>query len=136
MPQRTFESEKDVKAEVKKLLNKHGWFWWMPPGTGYGRGGIADFNAIKDGVFIAIETKFGSKKPTPAQSGYLESIAAEHGFGFVVNEKLLGDLDVWLTLFARAASNVMQEEPVSPEDQRDLMSAAAAMMQLIGTQKN
>src|SRR6056297_353525 len=93
MAQRTFETEKDVKAEVKKLLTKHGWFWWMPPGNGFGKGGVADFNALHHGVFLAIETKFGSKRPTPAQIGYLESIHAENGFGFVVNEKLLGDLD-------------------------------------------
>jgi hypothetical protein len=135
MPQRTFESENDVKAEVKKLLNKHGWFWWMPPGNGYGRGGVADFNALHHGVFLAIETKFGSKKPTPAQSAYLESIHAEHGFGFVVNEKLLADLDVWLTLFNRATVSVQSGQPVSPDDQRDLMNAAAAMMQLISHKK-
>src|SRR6056297_1495686 len=110
MAQRTFETEKDVKAEVKKLLTKHG-------------------------VFLAIETKFGSKRPTPAQIGYLESIHAENGFGFVVNEKLLGDLDVWLTLFERATWNVQNEIPVTGEDQRDLMNAAAAMMQLISHKK-
>lgn len=133
MPERTFENEKDVKAEVKKLLTKHDWFWWMPPGTGYGKAGVSDFNALKSGVFLAIETKFGSKKPTPAQSAYLESIHAEDGFGFVVNEKLLGDLDVWLTLFTRAASNVQHSEPVPEQDQQDLMRAAAAMMQLISS---
>lgn len=133
MAQRTFETEKDVKAEVKKLLNKHGWFWWCPPGNGYGKAGVADFNAVHNGVFLAIETKFGSKKPTPAQSAFLESIHAEHGFGFVVNEKLLGELDVWLTLFARATSNVQRSEPVPDQDQQDLMRAASAMMQLIGS---
>jgi hypothetical protein len=135
MATRTFETEKDVKAEVKKLLNKHDWFWWCPPGNGYGRAGVADFNAIKNGVFLAIETKFGSKKPSPTQSAYLESIHAEHGFGFVVNEKLLGDLDVWLTLFNRATWNVQNEIPVTSEDQRDLMNAASAMMQLISHKK-
>jgi len=135
MAQRTFETEKDVKAEVKKLLTKHGWFWWMPPGNGFGKGGVADFNALHHGVFLAIETKFGSKRPTPAQIGYLESIHAENGFGFVVNEKLLGDLDVWLTLFERATWNVQNEIPVTGEDQRDLMNAAAAMMQLISHKK-
>ena len=71
---RTFLTEKDVKAEVKKLLNAHDWFWWMPPANGFGKAGISDFNALKKGVFLAVETKFGSKKPTP--EGYLQWLAA------------------------------------------------------------
>lgn len=134
MPQRTFVTEKDVKNEVKKLLNKHDWFWWMPAANGYGNAGIADFCALKNGVFLAIETKFGSRKPNPAQRAYLESIAAEHGFGFVVNEKLVSDLDVWLTLFARATSNVQRSEPVPVQDQQDLLAAAHAMTALVAPQ--
>jgi len=133
MPPRTFVTEKDVKAEVKKLLTKHGWFWWMPPGNGYGTGGVADFNAIKNGVFLAIETKFGSKKPTAKQSAFLESIHAEDGFGFVVNEKLVGDLDVWLTLFSRAATNVAHKDPISTDDQRQLLEVMQALTALIVT---
>lgn len=99
---RTFQTEKDVKAEVKKLLKAHDWFWWMPPGNGFGKSGVADFNALKAGTFLAIETKFGTRKPTAMQVGYLESINAESGIGLLVNDRNLQWLQAWLEAFDRA----------------------------------
>ena len=83
------KNEKDVKAKVKKLLDQYKWFWFMPPANAYGRSGIADILALKAGVFLAIETKFGSNKPTALQIGFLNSITAESGYGFVVNDQNL-----------------------------------------------
>ena len=53
------KSEADVKREVKKLLNKYDWFYWMPAGSAYGNNNV-DFNCLKNGFFLAIETKFGN----------------------------------------------------------------------------
>jgi hypothetical protein len=91
--------EKDVKKGVKIILEKHKWFWWMPPANGFGKSGISDFHAIRHGVFIAIETKVGKAKPTEMQRGFLSSIQAEGGFALVVNEERLPTLDMMLTAF-------------------------------------
>lgn len=128
---RTFNNEKDVKAEVKKLLDKHGWFWWMPPANGYGKSGIADFNAIKNGVFLAVETKFGNNKPSPMQYGWLNSVQAESGFAFVVNEKTLDWLECWMGAFERSAAAVSAQQEVTPEDGALMLDAIRAMTALI-----
>lgn len=124
---RTYHNESDVKAEVKKLLNQHNWFWWMPPANGFGRAGISDFNALRGGVFLAIETKFGNNKPTAMQVGYLESIMSESGMAFVVNEKNLDALAVWLARFDLAIEAQMEKKEVSQSDGAAMMDAIAAM---------
>ena len=90
---REFKSEAHVKAAIKKLLTDAGWFWWMPPANAYGRAGISDFHALKDGRFLAIEAKFGSNTPTAMQIEFLKSVALHDGRYLVVNEKNLDALD-------------------------------------------
>jgi hypothetical protein len=124
---KTYTTEADVKATVKKLLNQHHWFWWMPPANGFGRAGIADFNALRGGVFLSIETKFGSNKPTAMQIGFLESIASEHGMAFVVNEKNLDALTVWLERFDQAVKAQAEGRDVEPSDGAAMVDAMAAM---------
>jgi hypothetical protein len=92
----TKENEGNVKADVKKLLDKHQWFHWMPPANGYGKTGISDIHAVKQGMFMVIETKFGRNKATAQQIGFLESVNACEHFAFVVNEKNLSWLKVYL----------------------------------------
>lgn len=90
---RDIVNEAGVKREVKKLLTKHGWYYWMPSANAFGTSGIADFNAVRSGKFLAIETKFGSNKPTPLQRRYLEQVAAHGGLTMVVNERNLDKLE-------------------------------------------
>ena len=97
MPARTYTKEADVKAEVKKLLSQYGWFWWMPPANGFGKAGVSDFNALKEGHFMGLETKFKRNTPTPAQVKYLRQVHDNGGIGIVVNEKTLENLE-WLLL--------------------------------------
>src|SRR5512139_3635363 len=97
-----YTNEADVKRQVKKLLDKHKWFWWMPPANGFGRTGISDFNALRGGVFLAVETKFGKNKPTHMQMGFMESVQAESGMAFVVNEQNLDAFAAWLDHFDNA----------------------------------
>lgn len=113
---KTYSSEKDVKASVKALLTKHKYFWWMPPANGYGKVGISDFNALRAGVFIAVETKFGGNGLTHHQKAYLQSVTAEGGFGFVVNEKTIVAFTKWLEAFDRAAEATAKQEKVAAED--------------------
>ena len=101
---RTYKIEKDVKREVKKLLDANKWFWWMPPANGFGKAGISDFHALRAGVFMAVETKVKTNKPTPMQGAFLNSIAAEDGFAFVVNDTNIEWFSRWLDMFDQAVA--------------------------------
>ena len=126
-----FETEKDVKRVVKKLLDEFGWFWWMPAANGFGKAGVSDFCALKDGVFLGIETKFGSRKPTAQQNQFLVNVEAQSGFGFVVNEKMLGDLRDWLHAFSQSVAYTSRKEVPPDEYGITLINAVAAMTRLI-----
>jgi hypothetical protein len=111
----TYTKEAHVKDDAKAILSKYEWFWFMPPSNAYGKSGISDFIALKAGTFLAIETKFGSNKPTAQQVGFLNSIRANDGFAFVVNEKNLTWLDHFLESFDIATAAASMKEPVPPE---------------------
>lgn len=123
-------SESDVKKQVKKLLDKHGFFWWMPPANGFGKIGVSDFNALRDGVFLAIETKFGKNKPTLHQKAYIESINASGGMAFIVNEATLDWLRQWLEAFDRSAEQIAKREKIADADGALMLDAAAQMTDL------
>lgn len=99
-------NERDVKREVKRILTKHDWFWWMPPANGFGKVGISDVQAIKAGVFLTVETKYGDNKLTHHQRAFLESVNAESGFGFVVSEKTLDAFESFLVNFGESVREV------------------------------
>lgn len=126
------QNEKDVKREVKKLLDEHGFFWWMPPANGFGMTGVSDFNAIHNGVFLAIETKFGKNKPTHRQLAFLESVTAERGYGFVVNENRIGCLASFLDAFARSTEAVQKGDKPSPEDGATMLNAIKILTSELG----
>lgn len=119
---RTFIKEADVKAEVRKIFTKHGWFWWMPPANGFGKPNV-DFNAIRGGVFIAVETKFGKNKCTPLQLGFLSSITKENGYGFVVTEKTLDHFRMFMEAFDRSAKAVMTDQKIDDTDGANMLEA-------------
>jgi hypothetical protein len=125
------KNEKDVKAKVKKLLDKHQYFWWMPPANGYGKGGVSDFHAIKRGVFLSVETKFGTNKPTALQVGFLNSIRQESGFAFVVTDRNIAWFETWLQAFDNAAEAVGSHKAVADQDGADMLNAIAALTVLI-----
>lgn len=129
MPERTYITEKDVKNEVKKLLTQHGWFWWMPPANGFGKGGIADINAIRSGVFMAVETKFGTRKLRPTQAAYLETIAAHEGFGFVVSDRTVETFATFLKVYDEAVEAVSQGVKPSQVDGATMLNCVAELTQ-------
>lgn len=124
-------NEKDVKAKVKKILDKHDWFWFMPPSNAYGKSGISDFIAVKNGTFLAIETKFGSNKPTALQVAFLNSIRNAHGFGFIVNEKNIDWLDGFLESFEVATIAQSKKEEVSDEHGARMVNGIKELTELI-----
>lgn len=120
--------EKDVKRKIKSVLDKHGWFWFTPPtGGGFGTSGVSDVLAIRAGVFMAIEAKFGDNTPSALQKGFLNSVNAESGFGFVVNEKNMDQFEAFMENFDKAALAQRQGKEVRPEDGSIMLNAIAAM---------
>ena len=97
----TYNSERDVKTQVKKLLTAHEWLWWMPPANGYGRAGIADINAVRHGEFLAVETKFGKNTATVMQRKFLAQVLQAGGYALVVNETNIPQFAQWLGLHDR-----------------------------------
>jgi len=108
--------EKDVKEGVKRVLNKHGWFWWMPPANAFGRSGISDMHALKAGIFLAIEVKRGKARPTQMQQGFLVSVQSEGGIPLVINEDRLPTLDIFLTAFESATQRTRAGAPEDADE--------------------
>lgn len=125
--------EADVKVHVKKLLDDHGWFWWMPPSNAYMKVGVSDFHAVKHGMFLAIETKRGDKKPTPTanQIAFLQSIKANNHFAFVVNRPRLNHLQTFLSSLNAAQYAAMNKQQVAKEDGAAMLDAIREMQQEI-----
>ena len=117
--------EADTKAEVKKLLDAHDWFWWMPPANGFGQSGVSDFHAVKDGMFMAIETKRGTAKPrpTPLQVAFLNSIRSADHFAFVVNDARVPHLKAFLEALDRSVAAAAKKQMPTPEDGSILLNA-------------
>ena len=65
---------------------------------------------------MAIEAKFGYNKPTTLQKAFLESVAAETGFGFVVNEKTLSTFALFLQLYDASCLASSQGKRLNDED--------------------
>lgn len=84
--------EGKVKAAVKKLLDRHNIYYFMPATGGYGRSGVPDFICCVKGNFVAVETKAGKAKPTALQLREMEKIKDSGGLTFVINEDNVDDL--------------------------------------------
>jgi len=128
---RQYKKEGDVKTRIKELLKKHRWYYWMPPANGYGTLGISDFHAIRDGIFLAIEAKFGSNKPTPQQLAHLHIVDNNAGFAFVVTDKNVEYLQAWLEAFDRAQKAQMDKQDVAQEDGAMMLNALAELKRLV-----
>lgn len=106
-------TEKDVKEQVKKLFKKHGIWYFMPQGNGYGRQGIPDFIACAGGLFLAIETKYGGNKLSPHQDREIRHINVAKGCAFVVNEHNIASLDSTLRVIMDNARRMVTHEKLA-----------------------
>ncbi len=83
---RSYKNEADVKKHVKEILKSLNIWYFMPQTGQFGNSGIPDFICCSNGHFIAIETKYGSNKPTALQETRLDEIKKSGGTTLVVNE--------------------------------------------------
>lgn len=101
------KNEGDVKAACKEIFKRLGIYYFMPVPVMYSRTGVPDFICCGQGLFIAIETKFGYNKPTPLQEIELEKIRTTGGKTFVINEKNILELeDALKVLLFKESSDV------------------------------
>lgn len=121
------KDEKGVKSLIKRLLDFHDWYAWMPSANGYGTQGISDHAAIKDGVFLVIEAKFGANKAKPLQKSFARKIIENDGFAFLVNEKNIDHLAMWLESFEYAKQARMCNTEVPPEHGSRLLNAISVL---------
>ena len=88
--------EAKVKKKVVDVLKKNGAYYFFPATGGYGRSGVPDIVSCYRGVFIAIECKAGTNKPTPLQEAEMGKIRQAQGFVLVVNEDNIDDVTTLL----------------------------------------
>lgn len=84
--------EAKVKKKVVDALKKYGAYYFFPATGGYGRSGVPDVVCCYRGVFVAIECKAGTNKPTPLQEAEMRKIREAQGFVLVVNETNIEDV--------------------------------------------
>jgi Holliday junction resolvase len=78
--------EAKVKKRVVNVLKENGAYYFFPATGGYGRSGVPDVVCCYRGVFVGIECKAGSNKPTGLQELEMAKIRSAGGFTLVVNE--------------------------------------------------
>jgi Holliday junction resolvase len=90
--------ESKVKASIKKILLKHGVYYVMPIGSGYGNAGVPDFICNVNGKFLAIEAKAGRGQLTALQVRNLARINVEGGVGLTIREDMMDYLEGMIKL--------------------------------------
>jgi hypothetical protein len=85
--------EGKVKEAIKKILKANDVYFTMPIGTGFGSAGVPDFIICHRGVFIGVEAKSGTNKPTTLQLDHMDRIRKRGGYALVVNETNYGELN-------------------------------------------
>ena len=84
--------ESKVKGKIKAILAKHGVYYAMPIGTGYGNSGVPDFLCCVQGHFLAIEAKAGNGKTTALQDLELNRIHNAGGTTYIARESNIDEL--------------------------------------------
>ena len=82
-------SEKWVKQQVTKMLKDRGAYYFYPVASGYMTTGVPDIVACYKGMFLGIECKAGTNKPTVIQERNLFLIRENEGVAMVINESNL-----------------------------------------------
>jgi Holliday junction resolvase len=93
--------EAKVKAQVKKILDKLGVYYFFPAANGMGRAGIPDVIGCMGGQFVAIECKAGKGKTTALQDRELDRIVDARGLAWVINELNIDKLEGCLNAYRK-----------------------------------
>lgn len=99
-PRQTFDSEADVKEEVKRVLAEFGELCYslMPSSSAFGTNEKHDFHIVLNGRGGTIETKFGKNPMTEGQQRCYKKVRNAGGFSFLIDEtNVLGLKDALVT---------------------------------------
>lgn len=88
--------ERKLKKKITDLLKECKIYYTYTVSGGYARNGVPDLLACVNGMFVAIEVKSGSNKPTALQEMHLAEIARCGGETFVVNEDNYWEFEQWV----------------------------------------
>lgn len=122
-----WKKENNVKDCVKRLLDVHGWFHFPMAAGGYGAPGLPDRAALKDGVPLYIECKFGKGKVTALQRAFGAQVIANDAYAFCVNERNIDHLAWWLESFEIAKQCQMRGQEVPAEHGARLLNAISVL---------
>ena len=76
--------EARTKTRVRRVLDIHKVYHFMPTGAGFGRSGLPDIVACVNGRFLGIECKAGKGKTTALQEREMARIDAAGGTAMVI----------------------------------------------------
>ena len=82
-----------MELDRRGILKKHGIYYAMPIGSGYGNSGVPDFLCCIGGRFVAIEAKAGKGKTTALQDDHIRRIRDAKGAAMILNEENLYTLE-------------------------------------------
>lgn len=102
------QNEALVKRKITNLLREYEVWYCFPVAGPYGRAGLPDIMALKDGVFLGIEAKSGKNKPTPLQKQQLQKIRMAGGLSMVVNEDNLEAFHDLLTVLSQSSTQAVR----------------------------
>ncbi len=104
-----------VKKRVNKVLSTYGVWYFTPVSNGMGKHGIPDkiccvpvvvtakMVGKKVGLFMSIETKAKTMKPSKLQSIQMSQIKQAGGMALLVNEERVPSLELLLTMLSSIA---------------------------------
>jgi hypothetical protein len=85
--------EAKVKKKVVDVIKKNRAYYFFPATGGFGRSGVPDIVCCYRGIFVGIECKAGSNKPTALQEAEMQKIRNADGFTLVVNEDNINEVE-------------------------------------------
>ena len=103
-PKTSDQTEHYVKEQVKKILGRTEWKFWMPAAGVFGLNGVSDFLCIKQPkLFMAIETKYDDVV-TAQQFKFLTTVHDAGHYAFLVDETNVSELPKLLANLENDAS--------------------------------
>ena len=95
--ERNYPLEREVKKQIKALLDQYNAYWLMPVTFGYGASGHPDFIGVANGRPFVIEAKSKpSYEPTAIQYRTMARACEARSNVFLIHSENLATLETWL----------------------------------------
>lgn len=88
--------EGKVKKEVKRILESHEIYYYMPVPSGYGRRGPGDFLCCVNSKFLSIEAKGPDGKETELQEEDSKAVRKSKGLKLIIKMENLYYLESFI----------------------------------------